>query len=83
MVVTPVVHRAEAVARPALLSAHERRHLVLALLPDPNVFGVVPAAAVLIDGQLLPSAQASAVLPAPRLSLKPRGVVKTAAHALG
>ena len=55
---------------------------VLALLPDPNQLVVVTAAAAVVDGQLLPRAKASAVLPATSLCLSPSSVVHAAAHAL-
>ena len=54
---------------------------VLALLPDPNQLVVVTAAAAVVDGQLLPRAKASAVLPAAALGFKPCCLMEAAAHA--
>ena len=55
---------------------------MLTFIPCPHVLRVVTTAAVLVDRQLDPRAQASAILPATSLGLLPRRAVHAAAHAL-
>ena len=53
---------------------------VVAFLPDPHELGVMPAAAVLVDWQLLARAQTRAILETARVGLIPRCLVQAAAH---
>ena len=55
---------------------------MLTFIPCPNIFRVVTTAAVLVDRQLDPRAQASAILPTARLGLLPRRAVQAPAHTL-
>ena len=56
VVATTIIHSTKTFAIATLVSAYERRHLVLAFLPYPDVLRIVTAPAVLIDWQLTPSA---------------------------
>ena len=80
IVSTAVGDAADALASRPLVSTDEWRHLMLALLPHPHVFGIVAAAAALVDGQLATCTKASAVLAATGFGLEPRGVMQTTAN---
>ena len=67
---------------PSSSDARFRNTSVLALLPDPNQFRVMTAAASLIHGKLRARAKPSAVLTAPSLSLGPSRLVQAATDAL-
>ena len=53
---------------------------MLTFIPCPNIFRVVTTAAVLVDRQLDPRAQASAILPTARLGLLPCRLVHATAN---
>ena len=55
---------------------------MLALLPHPNVVGIMSATTPQTDGQFAPRAQARAILAAACLSLNPRRIMEATAHSL-